>query len=84
VRKVSQPSRTTDKIGTFAGVSGRTVEKIKDVVEAAEAEPERFGKLVEEMDRTGKIDRVHKQLRIERKRKAYSERVEAGGSVEDP
>src|SRR5258708_2763691 len=45
--KVSQPSRAAD-----AGVSGRTVEKIKAVVEAAESEPERFAKLVEEMDRT--------------------------------
>jgi hypothetical protein len=34
--KVSQPSRATDKIGSFAGISGRTVEKIAQVVEAAE------------------------------------------------
>ena len=31
--KVSQPSRPTDKIGAFAGVSGRTVEKIAKVVD---------------------------------------------------
>lgn len=43
-----------DMIGAFAGVSGRTVDKIRDVVEAAAAEPEKFGHLVEEMDRTGK------------------------------
>ena len=35
-----EPGKTRDKIGAFAGVSGRTVEKIKAVVEAAEAEPE--------------------------------------------
>jgi hypothetical protein len=29
--KVSQPSRATDKIGAFAGISGRTVEKIAKV-----------------------------------------------------
>ena len=46
--KVSQPIRATDKIGAFAGVSGRTIEKVRDVVDAAEAEPERFGHLVEE------------------------------------
>jgi len=36
--KVSQGSaaRATDKIGSFAGVSGRTVEKIAAVVKAAE------------------------------------------------
>jgi ParB family chromosome partitioning protein len=65
--KVSQPSdepaRARDKIGALAGVSGRTVEKIAAVVAAAEAEPEKFGHLVEEMDKTGKVDRAHKQLR---------------------
>src|SRR4051794_13303113 len=53
--KVSQSSRATDKIGAFAGVSGRTVEKIAKVVAAAEAEPERFGRLVADMDRTGRV-----------------------------
>jgi ParB-like chromosome segregation protein Spo0J len=61
--KVSQGSgRVTDKTGALAGVSGRTVEKIAAVVAAAEAEPEKFGHLVEEMDKTGKVDRAHKQL----------------------
>ena len=70
--KVSQPSdgpvRARDKIGALAGVSGRTVEKIAAVVAAAEAEPERFGHLVDQMDKTGKVDRAHKQLKIERQR----------------
>jgi N6-adenosine-specific RNA methylase IME4 len=61
--KVSQPSRATDKIGAFAGVSGRTVEKIAAVIEAAESEPERFGPLVVEMDRTGKVNAAHRALR---------------------
>ena len=61
--KVSQGSgRVTDKTGALAGVSGRTVEKIAAVVAAAEAEPEKFGHLIEEMDKTGKVDRAHKQL----------------------
>ena len=55
--------RTTDKIGDFAGVSGRTVEKIRDVVEAAESDAERFGHLVEEMDRTGKVTGAHRKLK---------------------
>jgi N6-adenosine-specific RNA methylase IME4 len=80
--KVSQGSgRVTDKIGSFAGVSGRTVEKIADVVAAAEREPERYSHLVEEMDKTGKVDRARKQLRIERERQAYVERTEVGGKV---
>jgi hypothetical protein len=36
-------SRTVNKVGSFAGVSGRTIEKIAKVVEAAEREPDRRG-----------------------------------------
>ena len=36
--KLSQSVRATDRLGAFAGVSGRTVEKIAEVVEAAEAD----------------------------------------------
>jgi ParB/RepB/Spo0J family partition protein len=60
--KVSQPSRATDKIGSFAGVSGRTVEKIAAVVEAAETEPQRFGHLLEELDRHRGVDRAYRAL----------------------
>ena len=45
VGKLSLPSeagKTADKIGAFAGISGRTVEKIAAVVAAAEAEPEKY------------------------------------------
>jgi N6-adenosine-specific RNA methylase IME4 len=52
-----------DKVGAFAGVSGRTVEKIKAVVEAAEENPEKFGHLVKEMDRTGKVGGAHRKLK---------------------
>jgi N6-adenosine-specific RNA methylase IME4 len=63
--KVSTGStgKTRDKVGAFAGVSGRTVEKIKAVVEAAEENPEKFGHLVEEMDRTGKVGGAHRKLK---------------------
>lgn len=43
----SDDGKTRDKIGSFAGVSGRTVEKIAAVVEAAEREPRKFRTLVE-------------------------------------
>ena len=61
--KVSRTVRATDKIGEFAGVSGRTVEKIRDVVDAAEADPEKFAHLVQEMDRTGKVGGAHRKLK---------------------
>ena len=56
--------KTRDKIGAVAGVSGRTLEKIVAVVAAAEAEPEKFGKLQEVMDRTGRVNGVHRRLRM--------------------
>jgi N6-adenosine-specific RNA methylase IME4 len=56
--------KTRDKIGAFAGVSGRTIEKIAAVVEAAKAEPEKFGKLLADMDRTGRVNGVFKRLKV--------------------
>lgn len=61
--KISQPSRATDKIGAFAGVSGRTVEKIRPVCDAASAEPDRYGHLVQELDRYRGVDQAYRALR---------------------
>jgi ParB family chromosome partitioning protein len=41
--KISHPSRVSDRIGAFAGISGRQVEKIAEVVEAAGNDQKRFG-----------------------------------------
>src|SRR5271166_2094153 len=59
----STPSKTRDRLGAFAGVSGRTVEKIAAIVEAAEGNP-KFQKLVEEMDRTGRVNGAFKRLKV--------------------
>ena len=55
--------RTVNRIGAFAGISGRSLEKIQAVVEAAEQKPRKFGPLVAEMDRTRRIDSVYRKLR---------------------
>lgn len=55
--------KTRDKIGAFAGVSGRTIEKIAAIVDAAEAEPQRFSKLKADMDRTGRVDGIYRRLK---------------------
>jgi hypothetical protein len=47
--------RTRDKVAEAVGMSGRTYEKARAVVEAAEADPA-AAPLVEEMDRTGKVN----------------------------
>jgi hypothetical protein len=45
------------------GLSGRTYEKARAVLDAAKAAPKRFGALAAEMDRTGRVDRAYKQPR---------------------
>jgi hypothetical protein len=42
--------------------SGRTYEKAKAVVKAAEADPERFGEIAEAMGRIGGVDRAWRNL----------------------
>ena len=56
-----------DKVALYVGRSGRTLEMARAVVEAAEAEPEKYGPLVEEMDRTGRVSGVHRKLTVAKK-----------------
>jgi len=58
--------RALDKVAQVVGKGRRTLEKAEAVVTAAEAEPERFGKLLADMDRTGRVDGVHKRLLVAR------------------
>ena len=53
---------TRERLGASVGVSGRTLEKMMTIVEAAEAHPRKFGHLNEEMDRTGKASRPYREL----------------------
>jgi hypothetical protein len=55
--------RATDIVGKLFKESRKQVEKRLAVVAAAEQNPERYGRLVEEMDKTGKVDRFHSELR---------------------
>jgi N6-adenosine-specific RNA methylase IME4 len=57
-----QTGDTRDKVAVQLGISGRTYEKARAVVEAASEEPNRFGNLVEEMDRTGKVTGAFRKL----------------------
>jgi ParB family chromosome partitioning protein len=52
-----------DKVAEAVGMSGKTYEKAKAVVEAAEKEPEKYGDLPKVMDQTGKVDGAFKELR---------------------
>lgn len=56
--------QTRDRVAAYVGMSGRTLQKAEAVVDAAEGEPERFGGLAEEMDRTGKVEPSYRALRV--------------------
>jgi N6-adenosine-specific RNA methylase IME4 len=49
-------------VGKLYGESHKQVEKRFAVVDAAEAEPERFGKLLKQMDDTGHVNGVYRRL----------------------
>lgn len=63
---LNDTGQTRDKLASCVGMSGRTLEKAKEVVEAAEEEPEKFSPLVEEMDKTGRVSGVYRKLKIQR------------------
>ena len=79
----SAPPKTRDAVGASVGMSGKTYEKAKAVVEAARAEPEKYEPLVEQMDTSGKVDRAFKTLRAEQRRDA-DERLAAETDAAQP
>jgi N6-adenosine-specific RNA methylase IME4 len=64
--------KTGDVVAGLLGTSRRQLEKIAEVVDAAKADPQRFGKLLQMMDRQGKVYDAHRHLQVIRDR----ERVE--------
>jgi N6-adenosine-specific RNA methylase IME4 len=64
--KFPEPVRgqTRDKVATYLGVSGRTLEKAAAVVAAADRAPAQYGDLVKEMDQTRRVNGVFKKLTV--------------------
>jgi ParB-like chromosome segregation protein Spo0J len=54
---------TRDNVAKATGKKRTTLAKAEEVIEAGEAEPEKFAALVEEMNHTGKVDGAYKQLK---------------------
>ena len=54
---------TRDKVAKALGVSGKTYEKAKKVVEAAESEPEKFEDIAQRMEESGKVDPAYRELK---------------------
>jgi len=59
-----------DKAAKATGTARRTLEKAEAVVDAAEAEPEKYGKLLADMDRTGRANGVYRRLKIAKQAEA--------------
>src|ERR1700730_7040743 len=53
-----------DKIARYLGVGRTTIERAEEVVDAAEQEPEEYGHLVEQMDRSGKVAGAYRRLEV--------------------
>jgi len=53
-----------DKIARYLGVGRTTIERAEAVIEAAEDDPEEFGHLVEQMDRSGKVAGAFRRLTV--------------------
>jgi ParB-like chromosome segregation protein Spo0J len=70
----AQP-KTRDVVGAAVGMSGKTYQKAKAVVEAAQEDPEKFGKLAENMDKSGKVDRAYKAVRQMQKAEQRAEQA---------
>jgi N6-adenosine-specific RNA methylase IME4 len=66
VAECQRPSSgdTRDKIARYLGVGRTTIERAEAVVEAAEEEPEEYGHLVEQMDRSGKVAGAYRRLEV--------------------
>jgi N6-adenosine-specific RNA methylase IME4 len=65
----ADPGDARDRISRYLGVGRTTIERAEAVVEAAEEEPEEYGHLVEQMDRSGKVAGAYRRLEVLRQAK---------------
>ena len=56
--------RALDKVAKVVGKDRRTIEKARAVRDAAKKNPGKFGKLKDDMDRTGRVDGPYKRLKV--------------------
>jgi N6-adenosine-specific RNA methylase IME4 len=69
----SEDHRVAKESARLAGFGNReTARQARAVVEAAECEPDRFGRLVEAMDRSGRVGGVYKRLVVAQKAEAIA------------
>jgi N6-adenosine-specific RNA methylase IME4 len=60
----ADPGAARDKIARYLGVGKTTIDRAEAVVEAAEDDPDEYGHLVEQMDRSGKVAGAYRRLEV--------------------
>ena len=58
--------KTRERVAAFTGMSFTTLERAAAIVDAAEADLERYGRLLDDMNRTGRVNGVFKRLKVAR------------------
>jgi N6-adenosine-specific RNA methylase IME4 len=65
-----EEKRATKIVGKLFNESDRQVEKRLAIIDAANAAPEKYGRLLDDMDRTGRVNGVYRRLKIARQAEA--------------
>ena len=60
---MTERSNAEDAIGAVVGMSRNTLKKAKEIVSAAETEPEKHADLQEELDKSGNISKTYRRLK---------------------
>lgn len=63
-KRDDEPLRAADRAAAFTGKSRRTIEKAEKIIAAAKVDPVRYGKLVEAIDKSGRVDGPFKRLQV--------------------
>src|SRR5207244_7997521 len=59
------PGDARDNVARYLGVGRTTIERAEAIVEAAEADPDEYAYLVEQMDRSGKVAGAYRRLIVQ-------------------
>lgn len=81
-RSNDDTGKSLDKVAAAVGMSRPTYVKAKEVVEAAEAEPDKYSGLLDQMDRTGNVHGAYKDLQRVRREDARSEIARIAADLE--
>lgn len=65
VAECEKKGEARNRIARLLGVGRTTLARAEEVVEAAEADPDEYGHLVEQMDRSGSVAAAHRRLRVQ-------------------